>query len=64
MTLAEKDKFKDCTRYAAHCLNLLAEATDPKARSLRRAMVAEWLMLANAMRPPRKSWQIIQSSRK
>ena len=59
MTLPEHDKFKDYARYAEHCLNLVAETTDQQSRSLRREMAAEWLTLANAIRRPRKSWQIV-----
>ena len=58
MRLPKNDKFKDYTRYAEHCLNLVAETTDQESRSIRREMAAEWLTLANAIRRPGKSWQI------
>ena len=43
MTLPKNDKFKDYTRYAEHCLNMVAATTDQELRSLRRDMAAEWL---------------------
>ena len=57
MTLPKNDKFKDYTRYAEHCLNMVAATTDQELRSLRRDMAAEWLRFADAIRRPRKSWQ-------
>jgi hypothetical protein len=54
----KNDKFKDYTHYAKHCLNMVAETTDQESRSLQREMAAEWLRLADAIRCPRKSWQI------
>jgi hypothetical protein len=56
--LPENDKFKDYARYAADCLNLMTKTKDPDSRNLGRDMAAEWLTLANAIRPSRKSWQI------
>jgi hypothetical protein len=58
-TLPKNGKFKDYTRYAAECLNLIAEATDQEERSVRRDMATEWLNLATAIRRSRKSWQIV-----
>jgi hypothetical protein len=58
MTLPKKDTFKDYTRYAERCLNMVAETTDQESHSLRREMAAEWLTLAKAILRPRKSWQI------
>jgi hypothetical protein len=52
----KNDKFKDYTRYAEHCLNMVAAPMDQELRSLRRDMAAEWLRLADAIRRPRKSW--------
>jgi hypothetical protein len=59
MTLPMNDKFKDYTRYAEHCLSLVAETTDQESRCLLRDMAAEWVTLANAIRRPRKTWQIL-----
>jgi hypothetical protein len=57
VTLLKNDKFKDHTRYAEYCLNLMTETTDQEARSLRRDMAAELLNLAIAIPPSRKSCQ-------
>jgi hypothetical protein len=57
-TLPKNDKHKDYARYAAYCLDMMAEATDQESRCLCRDMAAEWLLLANALRPRRKSWQV------
>jgi hypothetical protein len=58
-SLPKDDKFKDYTRYAADCLNLMAEAKDLDSQNLRRAMAEEWLALASAIRRSRKSWRIV-----
>ena len=58
MTLPKNDKFKDYTRYAEHCLNMVAATTDQELRCAQREMAAEWLRLADVVRCPRKSWQI------
>jgi hypothetical protein len=47
MPALKNDKFKDYTRYAEHCLNMVAETTDQESRSIRRDMAAEWLRLAD-----------------
>jgi hypothetical protein len=52
------NNYKDYARYAEHCLNMEAATTDQESRSIRRDMAAEWLRLADAIRRPRKSWQI------
>jgi hypothetical protein len=57
--LANNDKFKAYTRYAAYCLDLMAEATDQERRCICRDMADEWLTLASAIRPSRKSWGIL-----
>ena len=53
------DKFKDYTRYAEHCLHIMASTTDQGSRRIQHEMAAEWLALANAMRPGPKSWEIL-----
>jgi hypothetical protein len=58
MLALKYDKFKDYTRYAEHCLNMVAETTDQESRSIRRDMAAEWLRLADVVRRPRKSKQM------
>jgi hypothetical protein len=50
-TMPENDKFKDYTRYAEHCLNMVAATTDQELRRIQREMAAEWLRLADAVRP-------------
>ena len=56
--MPKNDKFKDYTRYAEHCLKMVASATDQESRCIQREMTAEWLRLADATRPSVKSWQI------
>jgi hypothetical protein len=51
-------KFKDYTRYAEHCLNMVASTTDQELRCIQREMAAEWLRLADVVRRPRKSKQM------
>ena len=51
--MPENDKFKDYARYAEHCLNMVAATRDKELRSIRREMAAEWLGLADAIRPRR-----------
>ena len=58
MRAPKNDKFKDYTRYAEHCLNMVAETTDQESRSIRRDMAAEWLRLADVVRRPRKFKQM------
>jgi hypothetical protein len=41
------DTFKDFTRYAEHCLNMVASTTDQELRCIQREMAAEWLRLAD-----------------
>ena len=57
-SVPKHDTYKDYVRYAEHCLNMVAATTDQESRSVRRDMAAEWLRLADAIRRPRKSWQI------
>ena len=58
MTVLKNDTYKDYTRYAEHCLNMVAAITDQEGRRVQREMAAEWLRLADAIRPPLKSWKI------
>jgi hypothetical protein len=58
MTVLKNDTYKDYTRYAEHCLNMVAAITDQEARCVQREMAAEWLRLADAIRPPFKSWKL------
>jgi hypothetical protein len=58
MTVPKNDTFKDYTRYAEHCLNMVATTTDQELRSIQREMAAEWLRLADVVRRPRKSKQM------
>jgi hypothetical protein len=52
------DTYKDYVRYAEHCLNMVAATTDQESRRLQREMAAEWLRLAEAIRPSVKSWKV------
>ena len=62
MPALKNDKFKDYTRYAAHCLNMVASTRDQELRCIQREMAAEWLKLADAIRPSRKSWKIVRQA--
>jgi hypothetical protein len=53
MTLAKNDKFKDYTRYAENCLNMVSSTRDQELRCIQREMAAEWLRLADVVRRPR-----------
>jgi len=55
MPALKNDKFKDYTRYAEHCLNMVASTRDQELRCIQREMAAEWLRLADVVRRPRKS---------
>jgi hypothetical protein len=50
MAISSNEKQKDYAHYAAHCLYLVTQATDPDARSIQREMAAEWLKLADSVR--------------
>ena len=56
--MPKNDKFKDYTRYAEHCLNMVASTKDQESRCIQREMAAEWLRLADATRLSVKSWHI------
>jgi hypothetical protein len=52
--MAMNEKREEYARYAQHCLQMVAAATEQEARSIQREMAAEWLRLADAMRRPSK----------
>jgi hypothetical protein len=52
------DAYSDYARYAEHCLEMVAKTTDQESRRIQREMAAEWLRLADAIRPPSKSWKM------
>jgi hypothetical protein len=56
--IQNSDKYKDYAHYAAHCLYLVTAATDPDSRAIQREMAAEWLKLADAVRPRPRSVQM------
>jgi hypothetical protein len=58
MPAPKNDKFKDYTRYAEHCLNMVASTRDQELHCIQREMAAEWLRLADVVRRPRKSKQM------
>ena len=45
MAVPKVDTFKDYTRYAENCLNMVASTTDQELRCIQREMAAEWLRL-------------------
>jgi hypothetical protein len=51
MAILDRDKFKDYTRFASHCLDMVAVTSDQEVRCVQREMAAEWLALADAVRP-------------
>jgi hypothetical protein len=59
MRISGNDKHKDYTHYASHCLSLTTAAIDRDSRVIQREMAAEWLKLADAMRYPPKSEEVI-----
>ncbi len=56
--MPQNDSYNDYARYAEHCLNTAPQLEDQKSRRMHREMAAEWIRLANAIRPPAKSWDI------
>jgi hypothetical protein len=54
----KNDTFKEYVRYAEHCLNMTAAKSDQESRAIHCEMAAEWLRLADAIRPSLKSWKI------
>jgi hypothetical protein len=55
MAISKKDKHKEYTRFATHCLEMVTVARDQESRSIQREMAAEWLKLADAIVHPSKS---------
>jgi hypothetical protein len=51
MAILDKDKFKEYTRFASYCLDLVTITSDEEVRCVQREMAAEWLALADAVRP-------------
>jgi hypothetical protein len=51
MAILDKDKFKEYTRFASHCLDMVTITNDEEVRCVQREMAAEWLALADAVRP-------------
>jgi hypothetical protein len=49
MAVPDKDKHKEYSRYAAHCLGIAPALTDQDDRVINREMAAEWLKLAEAI---------------
>jgi len=54
MPALKNDKFREYTRYAEYCLNMVASTRDQELRCAQREMAAEWLRLADVVRRPRK----------
>ena len=57
VTVPQNESYKDYARYAEHCLNVAHQLTDQESRRIHREMAAECLILADAIRPPLKSWE-------
>ena len=51
MPALKNDKFKDYTRYAEHCLNMVASTRDQELRCIHREMAAEWLRSGHSSAP-------------
>jgi hypothetical protein len=49
MAVRQNNKHKEYSRYAAHCLDMLASLKDQDCRDIQREMAAEWLKLADAI---------------
>ena len=45
MPALKNDKFREYTRYAEYCLNMVASTRDQELRCIQREMAAEWLRL-------------------
>jgi hypothetical protein len=54
----KNDKFREYTRYAEYCLNMVVSTRDQELRCAQREMAAEWLRLADVVRRPRKFKQM------
>jgi hypothetical protein len=51
MAILDNDRFKEYTRFASHCLGMVTVTSDEEVRCVQREMAAEWLALADAVRP-------------
>ena len=58
MPALKNDKFREYTRYAEYCLNMVVSTRDQELRSIQREMAAEWPRLADLVRRPHKSKQM------
>jgi hypothetical protein len=54
MAVSKRDKRKEYSRYAVHCLNLVTEIKSQDDRTINREMAAEWLQLADSSVHPLK----------
>jgi hypothetical protein len=51
---SKNSKYKDCVRYAEHCLNLMSSTKEQDDRGINREMAVEWLRLADIIAHPPK----------
>jgi hypothetical protein len=51
VVILDKDKLQEYTRFASHCLDMVTITSDEEVRCVQREMAAEWLALADAVRP-------------
>jgi hypothetical protein len=58
MAIPKYDKHKEYKRYAEHCLNVATAAEDQDSRTIQREMAAEWLRLADSVRPRFRQMQM------
>ena len=58
MPALKNDKFREYTRHAEYCLNMVVSTRDQELRCAQREMAAEWLRLADVARRPRKFKQM------
>ena len=49
MASPKKEKHREYSRYAAHCLHMVTAAKDQGERAIQREMAAEWLKLADVV---------------
>lgn len=58
MAIPKTDKHREYTRYALHCMNMVAAVADQQSRNIQREMAAEWLKLAESVRRRPRSTQM------
>jgi hypothetical protein len=51
MAIAKIPTHKHYTHYAEHCVALVTETKKQDAHAIKREMAAEWLRLADSVRP-------------